>query len=135
MKGRSFLLATLITAAALGGCTRPGTGKPYPLDIRSELATAEATALVTALKGEAYGQRRYRPVKASDGGRAIVMTVRSVSGPVEPGGRPGFTYLINWTRGGAEIGAVEADCVTGYYPACANIAVETMTRQLWPRRN
>lgn len=133
MRGRSLLLIAC-SIAAVSGCTRPGVGKPYPLDIRSEVTGAGSAELVEALKSEAYASRRYRPAKDADADRAIVMTVRSVEGPIEPGGRPGFTYLIDWTRKGAEIGAVKADCVTGYFPACADIAVDTMTGQLWPRR-
>jgi hypothetical protein len=133
MKGRSLLLIAC-SIAAISGCTRPGVGKPYPLEIRSGVTGVGSAELVEALKSEAYASRRYRPAKEADSDRAIVMTVRAVEGPIEPGGQPGFTYLIDWTRKGAEIGAVKADCVTGYFASCADIAVDTMTGQLWPQR-
>jgi hypothetical protein len=133
--GRSPLLAvlTISALAVTAGCTRPGTARSLPLEVRTATSDQHAGAFAAALRADAYAGR-FRPAREGEADKAVVMTVRSVREPIDVDGRPGFTYIVDWTRRGVELGGVEDDCAIGYLAPCANVAVGVLSRQLWGER-
>jgi|GEM_PF-6884288 len=134
--GRNHLIAAIAlgSAIATAGCTRPGTaGRSLPLEVRTATSDEHAEQFAAALRTEAYA-RKFRPVRANEAEKAIVVTVRSIRQPIDVDGRPGFTYITDWTRRGAELGGVEDDCAIGYLAPCANVAIDVLSRQIWGER-
>lgn len=134
--GRSHVFAVLAIGAlaAAAGCTRPGNaGRTVPLEVRTATSDPHAEPFAAALRNEAYA-RKFRPARANEAGKAIVMTVKSIRQPVEVDGQPGFTYIVDWTRKGAEVGGVEDDCAAGALAPCATVTIDVLARQIWGDR-
>lgn len=134
--GRSQLLTALVLGSIVvtAGCTRPGTaGRSLPLEVRAAPTDELAGQFAAALRTEAYA-RKFRPARANEADKAVVLTIRSIRQPVDVDGRPGFTYIVDWTRRGAELGGVEDDCARGYLAPCAFVTVDVLSRQLWGER-